>query len=426
MNENKLNPANTPDALGVLLEMEAHLADLHAHGVAWLNVSDGHNLNQTLHALQEALYRHRFQHPPPLEARAAAGAHTQEPSPAGAPTIVAPPAAPSPAAPPAASSNMGGAVRGTQPGAPQGGMPGAPQPRPRQPGAPQPGPHGVISVVDDRAPAKPSQGGAHGVISVVDEGLSPVPPTSQTPPGVTSQPEAPPLKKHSEALARLIQKKSLEAGKTQDAQPGALQSPSREQPAPNSGNLPSPWDIATLESLQMQYRNCANCGLSESRNRLVFGAGHEAPRILFVGEGPGAEEDQQGIPFVGRAGKLLTGLILATGLTREDTYITNVVKCRPPQNRNPEPHEMASCGPILQRQIELLNPALIIALGNVPLKFFKPNARGITSERGKVFEYGNWLVLPTFHPSYLLRNQNAIADCWLDFRQAMDRVYPGW
>ena len=181
---------------------------------------------------------------------------------------------------------------------------------------------------------------------------------------------------------------------------------------------------ATLESLRFQYRDCMACPLGASRNRLVFGSGASKPRLMFIGEGPGADEDQQGIPFVGRAGGLLTGLIKAVGLTREDVYITNVVKCRPPGNRNPQPDEAASCAPILERQIELLDPALIVTLGNVPLKYFNPGAAGITRERGRVFQYRNWPVLPTFHPSYLLRSPSKIRDCWADFRLALEQAYP--
>lgn len=197
-------------------------------------------------------------------------------------------------------------------------------------------------------------------------------------------------------------------------EPGAESSPAEPDSAP-----------ASLESLRFQYRECNNCKLSESRTRLVFGTGHGAPRLLFVGEGPGAEEDQQGLPFVGRAGILLTGFIEAMGLTREDVYIANIVKCRPPGNRNPAPEEIASCAPILQRQIELLDPAVIVALGNVPLKHFQPRAAGITRERGRLFQYQQWRVLPTFHPSYLLRNPAAIPACWEDFRQALELAYPG-
>ena len=185
-----------------------------------------------------------------------------------------------------------------------------------------------------------------------------------------------------------------------------------------------PDQITTMESLLFQYRNCTRCGLATSRNRFVFGTGHAKPRMMFIGEGPGAEEDMQGLPFVGRAGSLLAGLILALGLTREDVYITNVVKCRPPDNRNPEPDEIAACRPILLRQIELLAPALIVTLGNVPLKALQPSAGGITKERGRSFQFEGTPVLPTFHPSYLLRSPGAIGDCWKDFKQAFATAYP--
>ncbi|MBI3991642.1 MAG: uracil-DNA glycosylase [Candidatus Lambdaproteobacteria bacterium] len=182
--------------------------------------------------------------------------------------------------------------------------------------------------------------------------------------------------------------------------------------------------IKTLESLQAQFRNCMACKLGRTRTNLVFGVGHASPRLMFIGEGPGAEEDQQGLPFVGRAGALLTGLIAALGLTREDVYIANVVKCRPPGNRAPEPDEVLACRRILERQIELLNPALIVSLGNVPLKALNPAAGGITRERGRAFPFREWTVLPTFHPSYLLRNQQALGDCWADFKAAFARAYP--
>jgi DNA polymerase len=182
-------------------------------------------------------------------------------------------------------------------------------------------------------------------------------------------------------------------------------------------------EYATLEALQFAFRDCMACKLGQGRNRLVFGTGASRPRLLFIGEGPGAEEDAQGLPFVGRAGALLTGFITALGLTRGDVYITNVVKCRPPGNRTPEPDEVASCRAILQRQIELLDPKLIVTLGNVPLKALNPQAAGITKERGRNFAFLRWTVLPTFHPSYLLRNPRDIQICWADFRSAFREVY---
>ena len=183
-------------------------------------------------------------------------------------------------------------------------------------------------------------------------------------------------------------------------------------------------EYATLEALQFAFRDCMTCKLGAGRNRLVFGTGSSRPGLLFIGEGPGAEEDAQGLPFVGRAGALLTGFIAALGLTRADVYITNVVKCRPPGNRTPEPDEVSSCRPILIRQIELLAPRLIVTLGNVPLRALNPQAAGITKERGRTFPFLRWTVLPTFHPSYLLRNPRDIQTCWLDFRDAFRNVYP--
>lgn len=184
-----------------------------------------------------------------------------------------------------------------------------------------------------------------------------------------------------------------------------------------------PSELHTLESLHFHFRDCQRCALAGSRTKLVFGVGHDRPRLMFVGEGPGQEEDRQGLPFVGRAGALLTAGILALGLTREDVYIANMVKCRPPGNRNPAPEETAACFPILSRQMELLDPALIVTLGNVPLKALNPSARGITAERGRVFEHRQWPVLPTFHPAYLLRNANAIDSWWLDLKQAFRLAY---
>jgi len=194
----------------------------------------------------------------------------------------------------------------------------------------------------------------------------------------------------------------------------------RAVPEPGSRH---PSELESLESLHLHFRDCQRCGLAATRTKLVFGAGHARPKILFIGEGPGQEEDLQGLPFVGRAGQLLAAGIAALGLTRDDVYIANVVKCRPPGNRVPAPDEVASCAPILQRQIELLNPALVVVLGNVPLKALRPAARGITAERGRLFDYRQWRVLPTFHPAYLLRNPGAIEQWWLDLKQAFRIAY---
>ena len=145
---------------------------------------------------------------------------------------------------------------------------------------------------------------------------------------------------------------------------------------------------------------------------------------MFVGEGPGADEDRLGLPFVGKAGKLLDRMIDVIGLDREDVYLTNVVKCRPPNNRNPTSDEVAHCMGILERQIELVNPNLIITLGNVSTQASLPGSSGITKSRGNLKKYRDWNILPTFHPSYLLRNPNAMHEAWQDFQKISEYAFP--
>jgi DNA polymerase len=161
----------------------------------------------------------------------------------------------------------------------------------------------------------------------------------------------------------------------------------------------------TLDQLEQRVSQCTLCPLSESRSRAVFGEGAAPTRVLFVGEGPGEVEDQTGRPFVGPAGQKLDEVFGAVGLTRDDLYITNVVKCRPPGNRVPSKDEMAACFPYLEAQIALLKPGLIVTLGNTPTQWLIPDAEGITRVRGTFLPWiGGILVFPMFHPSYLLRN----------------------
>lgn len=183
--------------------------------------------------------------------------------------------------------------------------------------------------------------------------------------------------------------------------------------------------ITSLKSLHLNYIKCQRCGLCQNRTNFVFDTGNQRSPLMFIGEGPGEEEDKQGVPFVGRAGQLLTKIIEVLGVARKDVYIANVVKCRPPDNRNPEPNEIAKCLPILSRQIELLNPRLIVTLGNIPTKALNPNAPGITKARGKLFHYQNWPVLPTYHPAFLLRNINAMEEVWQDCQQIRKLCFEG-
>jgi DNA polymerase len=165
--------------------------------------------------------------------------------------------------------------------------------------------------------------------------------------------------------------------------------------------------------------DCTRCKLHKGRNKIVFGDGSGNAKLVFVGEGPGADEDAQGLPFVGRAGKLLTQMIEAMGLQRRDVYICNVVKCRPPENRAPEPDEVATCSPYLLRQIDVINPQVIVCLGAVAAKTLLNTTRGISSFRGEWLEWRGRKLMATYHPAYLLRNPPAKADVWKDLQKVM-------
>ena len=162
--------------------------------------------------------------------------------------------------------------------------------------------------------------------------------------------------------------------------------------------------------------NCKNCVLSQRRNKVVFGAGSETADLMFIGEGPGAEEDAQGLPFVGRAGQLLTSMIEALGFQREEVYIANVVKCRPPNNRDPSPGEAASCSPYLHRQIELISPKVIVALGRVSAQLLLKTDTPFGYLRGKEYKYSDTEInlVVTYHPAYLVRRLTEKKKAWDD------------
>jgi uracil-DNA glycosylase len=175
--------------------------------------------------------------------------------------------------------------------------------------------------------------------------------------------------------------------------------------------------IETLESIRADIGDCTRCKLSGlGRSQIVFGVGNPQADLMFVGEAPGQEEDRQGIPFVGRAGQLLTKIIEAIGLTRDDVYIANVIKCRPPQNRNPEPDEVATCRPFLFRQIDAIRPRVIVALGKFAAQALLETDAPVSRLRGRVFEYRGASLVPTFHPAYLLRNPASKRECWEDMK----------
>jgi DNA polymerase len=163
-------------------------------------------------------------------------------------------------------------------------------------------------------------------------------------------------------------------------------------------------DVDVLEQLRLTASACTRCPLAEGRTQVVFGVGNPAADLLFVGEGPGREEDLAGEPFVGRSGKLLDRLMWEEiGLTRAECYIANVVKCRPPNNRDPAPTEIEACRPYLAEQIALIEPAVIVPLGNFATKLLLETTRGIRELRGQVFERGQANLVPTYHPAYVLR-----------------------
>ena len=175
----------------------------------------------------------------------------------------------------------------------------------------------------------------------------------------------------------------------------------------------------TLLKIREDLGDCTRCKLHKGRNKLVYGDGNPAAQLVFVGEGPGADEDMQGLPFVGRAGKLLTQMIEAMGLERRDVYICNVVKCRPPDNRTPEPDEVATCSPFLLRQLDVIRPKVIVCLGAVAAKTLLNTTRGISQYRGEWVEWRGHKLMATYHPAYLLRNPPAKADVWKDLQKVM-------
>lgn len=173
----------------------------------------------------------------------------------------------------------------------------------------------------------------------------------------------------------------------------------------------------TLAAIRDDIGDCTRCKLHTlGRQRIVFGVGNPQAELMFVGEAPGADEDEQGIPFVGRAGQLLTKIIEAIGLQRDDVYIANVIKCRPPGNRNPEPDEVATCEPFLFRQIDTIRPRVIVALGTHAAHALLKTDAPISRIRGKQHDYRGATLIPTFHPAYLLRSPERKRDVWEDMK----------
>lgn len=178
----------------------------------------------------------------------------------------------------------------------------------------------------------------------------------------------------------------------------------------------------SIDVLCREVAGCERCSLSRTRKNVVFGDGDTQAGIVFVGEAPGADEDEQGLPFVGRAGQLLTNIIKAMGLERKDVYICNILKCRPPGNRNPLPDEIRLCEPYLKQQLQMISPRIICALGSFAAKTLLKTETPITLLRGRFHRYEGIKLMPTYHPAYLLRNPSAKKQVWEDVQLIMKEL----
>ncbi|HKW61334.1 MAG TPA: uracil-DNA glycosylase [Candidatus Acidoferrum sp.] len=203
------------------------------------------------------------------------------------------------------------------------------------------------------------------------------------------------------------------------ALPKAAPLPLPAAPAPSLFDAADKIVNDTLLKIRGDLGDCTRCKLHKHRHTIVFGDGNPQAELVFVGEGPGADEDAQGLPFVGRAGKLLTQMIEAMGLQRKDVYICNVVKCRPPENRTPEEDEVSTCSPFLLRQLDVIAPKVIVCLGAVAAKTLLKTNRGISQFRGQWLDFRSSKLMATYHPAYLLRNPNAKGEVWKDLQKVM-------
>ena len=203
---------------------------------------------------------------------------------------------------------------------------------------------------------------------------------------------------------------------------GWLQSPVPPDVAPPSEPPAAGGSLDSLEALAQSADGCQLCRLSEKRHTVVFGEGSPRARVMFIGEGPGADEDRSGRPFVGQAGKLLDRMIFAMGFDRADVYIANVVKCRPPGNRDPKEDEVAACAPYLDRQIELIEPEVLVALGKPASHRLTGTTKPMGAMRGRWSTYRGTPLMPIFHPAYLLRTPKAKREVWNDLKMVMERL----
>jgi uracil-DNA glycosylase family 4 len=223
---------------------------------------------------------------------------------------------------------------------------------------------------------------------------------------------------------------SAESVGTYESQLTSIPEPSlQESPIAPSKPFPAPPEVAAtvpaadraqfLTLIREDIGDCTRCALHKGRNKIVFGDGSPTARLMFVGEGPGADEDAQGVPFVGKAGQLLNNMIAAMGLKREEVYIANVVKCRPPGNRTPEPDEANTCSPFLFRQIDVVRPQVLVALGATAATYLLGARQPLAGLRGRVHAFRGMQLIVTYHPAYLLRDPRQKKEAWADLQIAM-------
>lgn len=228
--------------------------------------------------------------------------------------------------------------------------------------------------------------------------------------------EGPPAQELARALAeRISWEREIGAS---GYRPGTAPAVEAEAAAAVPGGDPE----ARLRDLREEIGDCTRCPLHAGRNKIVFGEGDAAARLVFVGEGPGRDEDISGLPFVGAAGQLLTKIIEAIGLTREQVFICNIVKCRPPNNRDPEPAESGTCGPFMLRQLEIIRPRVVVALGRPSAQYLLDTDQPIGRLRGMFHDAHGTKIMPTYHPAYLLRNPSGKRAVWEDMKKVRDEL----
>ncbi len=234
-------------------------------------------------------------------------------------------------------------------------------------------------------------------------------------PEVSPAPASTPVAAPAPPPARAVEQPPARAVEQPAARPHQP-SPPRRATEPSSGPDER---VTRLALLAEEARSCTKCRLHTKRKQAVFARGNPFAELCFVGEGPGADEDAQGEPFVGKAGQLLDRMIAAMGYQRDEVYICNIVKCRPPENRKPEPDEMAACSPFAVQQIGLVKPKALVALGATAVQAMMGTTEGITRLRGRMKMYKGIPMMPTFHPAYLLRNPDAKREVWADLQEVM-------